>query len=220
MKPASITFITKQVLGNAQNAKLALETYEAIGNEASNINRSKFKFFFGFNQKAMLDFTILQICKLYDKSNKKYKKHTVLEIVEYLKKNKKVADYQNVCAPNLNTHFNNSIIKKKSESDIDNIEGFLKEAEYIIEKLITSNSFVLLKTFRDKYIAHAEIISTEQIKYLPSTDEINLFIDVAMDLSVLIYNFFSQDSCLVGSTLSMKMATQNLIANIIDKDYE
>jgi hypothetical protein len=112
--------ITLKVLENAHYAKLAIEEFEAIGNNAKNINNTNFEFFFDFNQKVMLDFAVLQICKIYDKSNKSYKKHTVFEIIEYLKKNKELADYGRIYALNLNNYLKNSHFKKICKSDLSN----------------------------------------------------------------------------------------------------
>jgi hypothetical protein len=82
--------------------------------------------------------------------------------------------------------------------------------------LIRSCDFEKLKTFRDKYIAHAEQINTELTKYLPSINAIDEFINIAIDLSIMIHNLFSQDSFLDRSTKSMKVATQNLVQHVID----
>jgi hypothetical protein len=136
--------------------------------------------------------------------------------IGYIQINKELADYGRIYALNLNNYLKNSYFKKICKSDLSNIEAFLYEAELISNVLIRSCDFEKLKTFRDKYIAHAEQINTELTKYLPSINAIDEFIDIAIDLSVLIHNLFSPDSSLDSSARSMKVATQNLVHHVID----
>lgn len=62
--------IASNVYKAALDAQRAIKVYEAIGYSAEDVNRTKFKLFFGFTQKVMLNFAVIQICKIYDRSNR------------------------------------------------------------------------------------------------------------------------------------------------------
>lgn len=211
-----ILSIAKNVYEDAYVAQDAIKIYEAIGFNADDVNRTKFKMFFVFTQQVMLKFVVIQIYKIYDQSNKSYKKHTVFEIVEYLKRHRQVAKYEMIYNQYPNTALKRSVFKKACTSDLSNIEDFLRNAEEITNEIVKSKDFKKLQTFRDKHIAHAEQVDPlNQIKEIPSIDQLNKFIDIAMDLSILIHNLFSQNECLDHPGGGMKTATENLINKIV-----
>jgi hypothetical protein len=53
----------------------ALELYEGVSTHTDELE--KYKYFFGLIQKISLEYAILVLCKLFDKSNTRYKKDTV-----------------------------------------------------------------------------------------------------------------------------------------------
>lgn len=211
---AGILQITSEVLINAYYAKLALEEYEGISDKINAIKKAKLEFFFGLNQKVMLDYAVLQICKVYDQSNKDYKKHTVFEICSFIRDNKRLCDYARIYSPALNTYLNTSHFKKICESDLSDIEMFIKEAERITSDIVSSDDFKRLKTYRNKKIVHLEQLDAELPKEIASIERLYEFIKIAIDLSTLAHELF--DAAPSFSPASMKIATYNLVEKIVE----
>jgi len=173
-------------------AKWALEQYEAIGNMAPAINKSRHDFVFGFLQKVMLDFAILQILVIYDKSNKEKKKYSIFDILEDLKN----IEYSPYTAEVLS-------IQER------------------VDTIINYTDFKRLKHYRNKYIAHHEqYIAHEKIKTIPSINKIHGFIMEAEKLCIGISKLISADYTIDITKKNMKESMKNIISQLIDLNLE
>lgn len=196
----SIQLVSKKIFEKAIDAKRALEQFEAIGNMASKINETEFKFYFGFTQKVMLDFSIVKLCALYDNSSKRYKKNTMFELINYIEENKNFVDY------NIIHHSYNNSCKYLWELDDQNLEkkdleGFLSIIRNIVDDYVKNNvDFKKIQDYRDKYVAHSEQVLVK-ISELPSLESINKLISIAENLSICVYERLFESQMWVSSTI-------------------
>jgi hypothetical protein len=72
---------------NTYWVKNALNLYEGVSTHAEEITGARHNHFFGLVQKISLEYAILVICKIFDKTNRHYEKDTIYALLTYLENN-------------------------------------------------------------------------------------------------------------------------------------
>jgi hypothetical protein len=74
--------LVRPVWVNTHWVKNALEQYEDLSQYAEELNKVH-GHFWGITQKFALDSAVMGICKLYDTTNRRFKKYTIPELISH-----------------------------------------------------------------------------------------------------------------------------------------
>lgn len=226
--------MARPVWYNTYWVKNALEQYEAIFEHAGDLNHSH-KHFWGLTQKFALEAAAVNLCKIYDNSCKKYSKHTVYELFDYLQKNissENVANIQrnDLIAIGIRKKIATQITKKittnnKFEEAKAQLIAAIQDA---FPKRDSGTTIDKLFIFRDKVLVHQEQLEDalkEQVNSLPLLEDMFALNDWANKFCKFFVNIFEPNTALLDSSTSARMATKNVIKEILgitfdDKNYE
>jgi hypothetical protein len=210
------------ILINAYKTKSCLDVYYAIGKSASELKKiDKKEEYWGLIQNLALNSAVINIYKIFDQSSKKYKKHTLFEIIEFIRNDKNISEKLTWWINN-NRTFVSGILEGLgfgSKEELLNYaskkEEFLNVLYNKIVEVVESKSFKKIKKTRDKDIAHQEYIESywlkQEIKTLPSVSEFEKIINFAVSFCncLLIY---CEGGTLYNGSKSMFSTTQRKIA--------
>lgn len=211
----------------------ALQLYEGISKHAEKL-KNEHAHFFGLVQKFSLDAAVLGIFRLFDRSNRRYRKNTIPDLLEFVKSELTDA-YIARLTPELLTRLG---IRADDAGEITTAlrdpSGFERMKERLIaaleETMPTVDRCLSLKTiitYRDKVVAHQEHISEalrEQLAELPSIDDMERINKWAANLCVLAASVLTPNLTLAAGGRSARMAALNVAAkalgiNLDDLDY-
>jgi hypothetical protein len=216
----------RPVLLNCYWVKCGLGLHEGISKHAKEINE-KHGHFFGVTMKFSIHEAVNCLCKIYDISNNRYKKHTVYELLNFLKTtdtfNKKNNFYIKIMHKQ----------QKLKELGLSEITNFLnKDIEFeknkkeffdCFEKNIpnkdSNDTLSKLFKYRNKVLAHTEILNTENIHeltYLPPIEEMEKLNNWAIKFIDLFCDFF--DFSPPSINICSRMAALNVVKKVLDKN--
>jgi hypothetical protein len=185
--------------------------------------------FFALVQEFALRSAVLDTCKLYDYSNRRFAKDTIPALLEYAK-----------------DHFTDTYICRVDEKQLVNlgirvedarliVRGFRAGSDYLatkdhlfalLEPLLpacaTNSTLQKLFLVRDKVIAHQEQLTDAVrglVKYLPSLDEMEKLNAWSMSFCEFTACLLSNESFLPHA-VSARMAALHVVAKILGKDFE
>lgn len=206
--------------------KDALDLYDGIsGKHVKDLNRMNYGFFFGLVQRFTIESAVLGICRIYDKSNKDYKKHTIYEMVSHLEANKQyVPDLykDNISFALLGfTENETSAFPFKLESSFVQ-DSFIGEVLKRMPTIETDPSLKRLVLNRNKALAHQEQVEDdlrELLKSFPSLEEMARLNDWAYGFCEFYVNCLIPNLSIVRRAASSRMAALNLIKKLLGKDF-
>jgi hypothetical protein len=225
----SVRELVEPLVSNAYWVKSSIDMYDAISVHAVALNE-RHAHFFGLVQKFALDSAVLGICKMFDTSNKRYKKNTVPELFDYLERNLTSAYVQRL-RPQLLVDL--GVGEKDARSVVNALQrgSDFEEAKRRMLTLIggvmptVEQSPALEKLFvaRNKAIAHQEQLDEalkEELKFLPSLADMEKLGRWVRDFCKLLYCVLTPDTALVDSVVSARMAALNVAARLLGKDFD
>jgi hypothetical protein len=220
--------VMEPVWYNTYWVKNALEQWEGVSKYATELNKVH-GHFWGLTQKFALDAAVIGLCKLYDTSNKRYPKHTVHELLDYLQKNLTQETGSNVQKNDLLALTISEEVATQIISDFRSPENF-KEAKV---KLINAIDSVLpnkdsgsplerIFMVRDKIVAHQEQLSDaikEQTKSLPPLEDMEKLNQWANSFCQLFAHIFVPNTMLGDSCISARMAALNIVKKVLGRTF-
>ena len=203
--------------------------YDGISLHAVALNE-RHAHFFGLVQKFSLDAAVLGICKMFDTSNKRYKKHTVPELFDYLE-HKLTSAYVQRLRPQLLIDL---WVEEGDAREVVNALQSGNDFEQGKRRMLTliggvmptiERSPALKKLFvaRNKVIAHQEQVDEavkEELKFLPSLEDMEKLGRWVRDFCRLLYCVLTPDTALVDSVVSARMAALNVAAKILGRNFD
>ncbi|MFA5593227.1 MAG: hypothetical protein WC989_07935 [Micavibrio sp.] len=204
----AIMDMVSPIVGNAEKVRQSIGIYRGISKHAKEINKEKQGHFFAVVQSMAIDTMVMSTFKIYDTSNKKYKKHTIPELVDFLIENKCSAKIRN---PDL--------LKKLGVESLDDIKSQIPSSE-------NSSCLKSLFVWRDKVVAHQENTlnnyeAQNQLKGFPSIDEIEEINNWSFSFCELFVDIFNNDTMLdTCERGSSRMATLNIIRKVLSKPLD
>ncbi|MFN5174303.1 MAG: hypothetical protein ACK5WY_05435 [Holosporaceae bacterium] len=216
----------RPVLLNCYWVKCGIGLYEGIAKHAKEINK-KHGHFFGVTMQFSMHEAINCLCKIYDKSNKGYKKHTVYELLNFLKNTDILSTKDNFY---IKTRYKREKLEELGLSEINNFlnedikfEKTKKEFFDYFEKNIpnkdSNDTLSKLLKYRNKILAHTEILKTENIHeltYLPPIEEMEKLNNWAIKFIDLFCNFFDFSSPSIN--VCSRMAALNVVKKVLEKN--
>ncbi len=207
--------------------KNALELCEGIWQHAGEIPEHHHHFF-GLVNNFTLRSALLDICKLFDRSNRRFAKDTIPDLMNYAKN-----QFTEAYASRLDTR--NLVDLGVSDADAQRIvQGFNTRGNYSqarddlfsnIERLMPTckNNSTLEKLFlvRDKVVAHQERLDCalhEQVNHLPSLDDMEKVNDWSSNFCQLIACMLTSET-LLPHGVSARMAALHIVAKVLDKEF-
>ena len=208
--------------------KNALELCEGIWQHAGEIPE-QYHHFFGLVHNFALQSVLLDICKLFDRSNRRFAKDTIPDLMNYAKN-----QFTEAYASRLDTR--NLVDLGVSDADAQRIvQGLNTRGNYSqarddlfsnIERLMPTreNNPTLEKLFlvRDKVVAHQERLDCalhERMKHLPSLDDMEKVNDWSSNLCQLIACMLTNET-LLPHGVSARMAALKVVAKVLDKKFD
>jgi hypothetical protein len=172
---------------------------------------------------------VLDICKLYDQSNRRFAKDTIPALWQYAKDNftstyirrvekKQLVDL-GLCTEDATLIVHGFKAGSDSSATKDRLFARL---EPLLPARATNSTLEKLFLVRDKVIAHQEQLTAavhEMVKYLPSVDEM-------VKLNAWSMSFCQFMACLLSNEtflphpVSARMAALHVVAKILGKDFE
>lgn len=216
-------------MNNAKQVKDCVGMYEAIGRHAKKINETKFTNFFALVQTHALQLAVLGIAKIYDATNKHYKKHTIYNLDSYFRENldhaslrfsgDDIAIFLGLTANQLNQMLwhtdvnvrlhNYRLIYNKLNSEMP------KSSEHKeLEKIIT---------FRHKFVSHQEQLTeveSKQHRQLPPLEVFISLAEYAEDYAAFVAASFSNVILSRHTIPSAKVGTYNIIKKVLDLAFD
>ena len=192
--------LIKPILINVYKVEEAIGIYEGIMKYPQRINDANHGWFFGIVRNMTLEIMTLSSCRIYDKSNPQYKKHTIPELIKIYKQNSFF----------LSTLKNQASIKKL-QLFIDNIPS--KDNDPCLTSLME---------WRNKVIAHQENLDLtgHELKGFPSIADINELNKISFNFCKLFLEAHCPKQSLLESAHSTRTATLRLVAEVIDEDFK
>lgn len=204
--------------------KRALDMYDGIAACASEINETKRGRFFGAAQQFALDSAIINLCKLYDTSNKDIDKYTVPNLCKVFINH---FSQDHILCLNIQSLVELGISEKKvgallTKFSDPKLFGKTRDQLVVLLKGVmpsknNSSSLKQLIEFRNKVGAHQEQLNAAdrgKLRLLPSLDEME-------KLNSWAYNFCKFIAITLGGThinssaTSTKMAAFNVIMDVL-----
>lgn len=219
------------IWGNICWINAALDQYDAIGKHAVELKETTTYAFWGNTQRFSLDWAVIGICKLYDTSNRSYKKYTIPELIECISPLFKSDHRSRLCAQSTyNFHFLNDkenlvFSAFNDASKFDEARGNLvSKLKEIISDKMQESSLKRLSTYRDKFLAHHEQVDEilkEALKSLPPLEEIRKLNHLASEFCQFSANIFIPDTTLLDLNRRRScMNTLNVIARDLEKNLD
>jgi hypothetical protein len=218
----------KPVWSNAFWIKNALDLCEGIWQHADDIP-PQHHHFFTLVEKFSVDAVVLGICKLFDRSNRRYDKDTIPELLDYAK-----AHLTDAYVTRLDTHVLIDLGVGDTEAS-DIVTGFNTKLSFpqmrdtlfdLLNDLMPtckSNSpLEQIFLFRDKVIAHQERVGfalADKLKYLPCVDDMEKINDWASNFCKLICCIMTNETML-SHAVSARMAALHVVAKVLDKHFD
>jgi hypothetical protein len=172
---------------------------------------------------------ILGICKLFDRSNRRYDKDTIPDLIDYVKihladtytsrLDKKTLIDLGVCdiaATRIVSGF------KRSSTFLETKELLLQIVEPLIPTCDNSPTLKQLFTVRNKFIAHQErmcLSVREQYTTMPCLQEMEKLNNWACTFCQFTCSIMTNESCL-PHTVSARMAALNVVAKVLGKSFD
>ncbi len=175
------------IWGNIFKVEDYLALYEVIDENSPKLKDNN-AHFWGTVRQSALDSAVLNICKLFDNTNKKYEKHTIPSLIENLgnQTNKVYISYDIQLARNLgicnkiiqifDTVRENSTYFDKNSERYEEFEIHLLNSFKEVCPNSKEPPLEKLFQYRNKVLAHQEKLDQarkEQLKRLPSLDEMH-----------------------------------------------
>ena len=220
--------LIEPLVSNVYWVKSAIGTYDGVSQHALALNE-RHAHFFGLVQIFSLDSAVLGICRMFDTSNKRYKKHTVPELFNRLERHL-TSSYMERLRPRL------LVALGVGEEDAREVVNALQrgndfeQAKLRMLTLIDSvmptveRSPALEKLFsvRNKVIAHQEQLDEalkEELRLLPSLEDMEKLVQWVRDFCELLCCILTPDATWVDSVVSARMAALNVAAKLLGKDF-
>jgi hypothetical protein len=218
----------KPVWTNTYWIKNALDLCEGIWQHGAEI-RPRHHHFFAVVQEFALRSAVLDTCKLYDHSNRRFAKDTIPALLQYAK-----------------DHFTDTYFCRVDEKQFLNlgvcvedarliVHGFKARSDYsatkdrlfallepVLPACATNSTLQKLFLVRDKVIAHQEQLTDAVrglVKYLPPLDEMEKLNAWSMSFCEFTACLLSNESFL-PHPVSARMAALHVVAKILGKDFE
>jgi hypothetical protein len=218
----------KQVWTNTYWIKNAWTCAREYGRTALKSPRN-ITIFFALVQEFALQSAILDTCKLYDQTNRRFAKDTIPDVLQYAEDhfsytyNSRVDEAQlvdlGVCAEDARLIVNGF----KSGSDYSATKDRLfAHLEPLLPTCATNSTLEKLFLVRDKVIAHQEQLTDavhELVKYLPSLHEMETLNAWSMSFCEFMACLLSNETFLPHA-VSARMAALHVVAKILGKDFE
>lgn len=221
--------LVQPVVMNTYWVKQALELYDGISMHAEELN-AKHSHFFGLAQKFSIDSAVLGICKMFDTSNRRHKKHTVRELLRFLSKNMTSEYARRLTTRHLillsipEAEANKVVEALHRENNFEAARsGMLAVIEDMIPTIERDTSLNRLFLARNKMIAHQEQLDKflkEELRLLPPLEEIERLADWVWNFCKLLYCVLTPDSVPVETVVSGKIAALNVAAKVLGKDFD
>jgi hypothetical protein len=218
------------VYSNTYAVANGLGICEGIWKHAEELN-SDHRHFFGLVTRYAVDAAVLGICKLYDSSNSKYSKDTVLTLNDHLRSHLN-ATYTKRINTELLVELGASekaahAIAAGLHSGADFSQSKEKLFDLIDRHMPQANEGAPLRrlfTHRNKVIAHQQQLRSltalvrEELKSLPSLDEMEQLNNWAMAFCRLIVAALSNET-LLPHPVSARIAALNVAAKVLGKSF-
>jgi hypothetical protein len=185
--------------------------------------------FFALVQEFALRSAILDTCKLYDQTNKRFAKDTIPDVLQYAEDhfsyiyNSRVDEAQlvdlGVSAADARLIVNGFKAGSDYSATKDRLFAHL---EPLLPTCATNSTLEKLFLVRDKVIAHQEQLTDtvhELVKYLPSLHEMETLNAWSMSFCELMACLLSNETFLPHA-VSARMAALHVVAKILGKDFE
>jgi hypothetical protein len=218
----------KPVWSNTFWVKNALDLCEGIWLHADDIPRQNHHFF-ALVEKFSVDAVVVGICKLFDRSNRRYDKDTIPDLMDYAKAHLTdaylarlearvlielgVGDAE---ATNIVTGFKTKYALSKTKDTLFNRLDDLMPARK------PNSPLEQLFLFRDKIVAHQERVGcalAAQLKYLPCVDDIEKINNWAGNFCELMSCIMTNET-LLPHAVSARMAALHVVAKVLDKKFD
>ena len=218
----------KPLWTNTYWIKNALDLCEGIWQHGAEIP-PRHHHFFALVQEFALRSAVLDTCKLYDHSNRRFAKDTIPALLQYAR-----------------DHFTDTYICRVDEKQLVNLGVCVEDARLIVhgfkagsgssatkdrlfallEPLLpacaTNSTLEKLFLVRDKVVAHQEQLTGAmhgRVKDLPSLDEMEKLNAWSMSFCEFVACLLSNESFL-PHPVSARMAALHVVAKILGKDFE
>jgi hypothetical protein len=218
----------KPVWTNTYWIKNALDLCQGIWQHGAEIP-PQYHHFFALVQEFALRSAVLDTCKLYDHSNRRFAKDTIPDLLQYAK-----------------DHFTDTYICRVEGKQLVDlgvcvqdarliVHGFKAGSDYsatkdrlfaLLEPLLparaTNSTLEKLFLVRDKVVAHQEQLTDavhELVKDLPSLGEMEKVNAWSMSFCEFIACLLSNES-FAPHAVSARMAALHVVAKILGKDFE
>ncbi len=212
---------------NTFNVTNAINVYGALGKHAQELNKYHASFW-GLTQRFSMNSAVMSICKLYDVSNKHFIKNTVPRLFNYLEDNLQITNAPSIQAERLikigvPADTASEIVLRLNKRDTFDAAKKEMLAE-ILSHLPSAKSDKSLKrifTVRNKSLAHQEELDNvleEQVKFLPSLEEMERLNNWAIHFCELLSDVFNQQ--LPVTSKCSHMATKNVIKKFLGLNFD
>jgi len=178
----------------------AVAVYIVISEHSQNLNESHFRQTFGSMQQHAFDAFILSLCKLYEKSSKRYPNHSIPTTLEILRKDssglvKKIQNYVKIeqfIKDHVATDFS-----VQDQSHIERIPDLV--LEYFYEECPRTPArdqkeldmiLAALKVLRDKRVAHHEDANLSSLNKTDLNGVLRLLAFAETFVNIIGYGFF------------------------------
>jgi hypothetical protein len=203
----------------------ALGLYEGVSKHADQVDKNYGRFF-GLVQRFSLYEAALGICKLFDTSNKRYQKDTVITLFDYLKKN---VNKKYVSRMKADTLVCLGFPRGEADATARSLRAAFGDTKDTlmgkIETLMPSNqrdkALSRLFAFRNKVLAHQQRLDAplqEELKSLPSLAEMERLNEWAIEFCVLSVNLLTNVTLLRNPYA--RAAALNVVAKLLDKNFD
>lgn len=200
--------MVSHILGNAEKVRQSIGIYRGISKHAMEINEKKQGHFFAAIQNMAIDTMVISTCKIYDTSSKKYKKHTIPELVDFL--------IENIASAKIR---NSDLLKQLGVETLDDIKTKTPSCK-------NNSCLKSLFVWRNKVVAHQENTlnndkAQNQLKDFPSIDKIEEINNWSFSFCELFVDIFNNDTMLdTCERGSSRMATLNIIRKVLNKPHD
>ncbi len=213
------------VYTNTIRVRDALGIYSAITQNAAELNKTHHKMYFALTQRLSIDYAIICLCKLYDKSCKDYDKHTISNLLKEIRKSFYPKSFQQINAEAVFAlgvsikKYRCIHINRNPDKQIDRLFSLIES------QMPTENNTAALKnifTIRNKVLAHQEnlFVTDENLpEDLPPIDELENLNSWAINLCLFATEVLCQHTILDTQIASSKIATLKIIAKALNKDF-
>jgi len=182
-------------------------------------------------QHLSLDAAAITICKLYDDSNKRFKKHTIPALMAYLENH----FTDNTCVGRVDARLlialgvfqadaNNLVAAlRKDDTFAAARADMLKKLHSLIPACDRCKPLKQIFLYRNKVAAHQEQLTeslAKRLEYLPSLGDMQSINQWASDFCELSVTVLSLTETFVPSVISARMAALNVVAKVLGKHFD